>query len=134
MRSRISEDRMFTDFVVDCLQEDRTLGGGTLRRIEVLFDEVVHRILEVSIHRGIHQWSVLLTLNLVYAFGLQSKASRSVYPPRPGRPGSPAGFGIFESSERLAAEVDKSLSDSESKESEEMGVRERERSRQTIFG
>jgi hypothetical protein len=46
MRSWISKDRVFTDFVADSLQEDRILGGGTPHCIEVLFDEAVHRILE----------------------------------------------------------------------------------------
>jgi len=66
-----------------------------------------------------------LTLNLLYAFGFQSKASWSVYPPRPGRPGSPAGLGIFGSSDRLSVEVEEPLSDAESNELEEsegMGV------------
>jgi hypothetical protein len=59
-----------------------------------------------------------------------------VYPPCPGCLGSPGGFGIFESSDRLA-EVDKSLSDSESKEVDEskgIGVQERECLREPLFG
>jgi len=58
-----------------------------------------------------------------------------MYPPCPRCPGSPGGFGIFESSDRLA-EVDESLSDSKSKEvdeSEGIGVRERECSREPLF-
>ncbi|KAG1764984.1 hypothetical protein EDD22DRAFT_845580 [Suillus occidentalis] len=95
--------------IADNLQEVRALRGGTLCSIKVSLNEVVHRILEVPINK--RQSSAGVTkLELGYAFGLQSKASRSMYPPRPGQLGSPGGFGIFESSDKLPVEVDESLS------------------------
>jgi hypothetical protein len=59
-----------------------------------------------------------------------------VYPPRPGRPGSPAGLGIFESSDKFMLEVAESLSDKESEElaeSKDLGVREWERVKATFL-
>jgi hypothetical protein len=79
----------------------------------------------------------LRTLNFAYALGFQSKASRSVYPPRPGRPGSPAGLGIFEPSDKSTLEVEESLSEKELKELEESeggGVRELERVEVALLG
>lgn len=60
------------------------------------------------------------TFNFLYILGFQSRASSSVYPPRPGRPASPGGLGIFATSE--------SVEESESDNSEESDPDESERS------